>query len=151
MVTKIRVEKEAIDKRWWLWVFLIFMVIAVSVVNVNKDNFSTHSDEKNSINVSHQPDKNEAENACQDVRLVGQYVNIDEIDIITFDYNPHFFESGEKDKAGNSIWRLEWSGQIKKSSIPLAFSCEVANMSNKIEVLSLSINGNAIYNSKDLE
>lgn len=127
-------------KRWWFWVILVVLVIGgIASMGEDRDlSSSTLSDtgvkkqeEMSSTNSlgGHIVSENVATLYCEDASLIGKYLNLSDIDIVSLKVNyAHQYNimDGWYDANKNSIVMIRWNGYDKISKQRIVFDCWIS-------------------------
>lgn len=134
-------------------IFLIPIIIIVVLIIIftsgggNNTDQATKSDKKETIAQS------DAESYCKDSALLGKYLNLDKISIISIsDYNVQYQDDGATfNKDGYPIKNLQWTGKNKDTDEGIRFSCWVSGPKDKTTLHWLTANSEDLYGSADFE
>lgn len=134
-------------------VFLIPIIIIVVLIIIftsnggNKTDQATKQDKKETITQS------DAESYCQDSALLGKYLNLDKISIVSIsNYNVRYQDDDTTfDKDGYPIKNLQWTGKNKATDEDIRFSCWVSGPKDETALHWLTANSEDLYGSADFE
>lgn len=128
-------------------IIIVVLIIIFTSGGGNDDKQAIDSNKKETISQS------DAESYCQDSALLGKYVDLDKISIVSIsNYNVQYQDDGATfDKDGYPIKSLLWTGKDKDTDKDLRFSCWVSGPKDNTTLHWLSVDGKDLYGSADFE
>jgi|GEM_PF-2341369 len=128
-------------------IIIVVLVIIFSSGGSDDTKHTTQSDNKDTISQS------DAESYCQDAALLGKYVDLDIVSIIsTSNYNVQYQDDEATfDKDGYPIKDLQWNGKNNDTDKDMHFSCWVSGPKDKTTLHWLSLDNKDLQGSSNFE
>ena len=156
------VENKPIYKKWWFWAIVVVALILIFALiggwkpeqqpASNEQNTSESNTTESTISESSESTTNEigghiltqdeAEEKCQDAGIIGNYLDLSKISIVSIlNYNPQFVaEASGYDQDKNSIALFRWNGKDKDTDEQITFICWVSGTdSDNITIHNLAM------------
>lgn len=128
-------------------IIIVVLIIIFTSGGGNDDKQATDPNKKETISQS------DAESYCQDSALLGKYVDLDKISVVSIsNYNVQYQEDDATfDKDGYPIKSLQWTGKDKDVDKDVRFSCWVSGPKDSTTLHWLSVDGKDLYGSANFE
>lgn len=128
-------------------IIIVILIIIFTSGGGSDDKQAADSNKKETISQS------DAESYCQDSALLGKYVDLDKISIVSIsNYDVQYQDDGATfDKDGYPIKSLLWTGKDKDTDKDIRFSCWVSGPKDNTTLHWLSVDDKDLYGSTDFE
>lgn len=108
---------------------------------------STSNDRPEDNTNSSQVTESDMENLCQDAAVIGKYMTLNEIAIVSALNYDDVFMNLDKTKDDSPVYLLKWNGKNKNTDELIAFSCYASGSKDNLKMLYLSANNVVLFGS----
>lgn len=134
-------------------IFLIPIIIIVVLIIIFTSGGGNNKDQATKPHKKETITQSDAESYCQDSALLGKYLDLDKISIVSISgYNVQYQDDGATfNKDGYPIKNLQWTGKNKDTNEDIRFSCWVSGPKDETALHWLTANSEDLYGSADFE
>lgn len=134
-----------------LIIFLIPIIIVIVLIIIFSSGGSDDKKQATESNKKETISQSDAESYCQNAALLGKYVDLDKISIVSIsNYNVQYQDDGATyDKDGYPIKDLQWTGKNNDTDSDMRFSCWVSGPKDNTKLHWFSVDGKDLQGSGD--